>query len=166
LARRLAVSPDLEGRIDKHCDIEQGFGFQLLHEEEDHSLAVAVLSWLPGRGTPPHDHGTWGVVVGVEGNEVNLFWRRTDDRSRTGYARLEQANEKIVSRGDTVALLPDTIHSVRNDTDRVSVSLHVYGTHVNYTERFQFDVGRNTIAHWKVTQTFQAHPVDRRSGPR
>ena len=42
-------------------DAEQGFGVHLLHEEPDHSLAVLVLSWLPGRGTPPHDHGTWAV---------------------------------------------------------------------------------------------------------
>jgi hypothetical protein len=26
------------------------------------------VSWLPGRGTPPHDHGTWAVVAG------GFFW--------------------------------------------------------------------------------------------
>ena len=30
-----------------------------------------ALAWLPGRGTPPHDHGTWAIVVGVEGEERN-----------------------------------------------------------------------------------------------
>jgi hypothetical protein len=30
-----------------------------------------------------------------------------------------------------------------NETDRVTVSLHVYGKHVNYTIRSQFDPERN-----------------------
>ena len=38
-------------------DAEQGFGVHTLHEEPDHSLAVIAVSWLPGRGAPPHNHG-------------------------------------------------------------------------------------------------------------
>ena len=34
---------------------------------------------------------------------------------------------------------PESIHSVVNETDRVTVSLHVYGKHPNYTGRSQFD---------------------------
>ena len=45
----------------------------VLHEESDHRLAVFAVSWLPGRGVPPHDHGTWAIVVGVDGPEKNLF---------------------------------------------------------------------------------------------
>jgi hypothetical protein len=40
-------------------------------------------------------------------------------------------------------MLPGSIHSVVNETDRVSVSLHVYGKHPNYTMRSQFDPDRN-----------------------
>jgi hypothetical protein len=25
---------------------------------------IVAVSWLPGRGASPHDHGTWSVVVG------------------------------------------------------------------------------------------------------
>ena len=95
LAQRLAASQDLRSRCNRQCDPVQGFGFQLLHEEPDHDLAVAALSWLPGRGTPPHDHGTWGVVVGVEGDEVNTFWKRTDDGAKPGHAVLEKLQEKV-----------------------------------------------------------------------
>ena len=58
LAQRYAASTDLRARCNRECDPVQGFGFQTLHEEPDHTLAVAALSWLPGRGTPPHDHDT------------------------------------------------------------------------------------------------------------
>jgi hypothetical protein len=43
-----------------------------------------------------------------------------------------------------VSFLPDSIHSVLNETDRVTVSLHVYGRHLNYTGRSQFDPERKT----------------------
>ena len=143
-AARLAASPDLHARCRKECDPEQGFGFQLLHEEPDHNLAVALLSWLPGRGTPPHDHGTWGIVVGVEGDEVNTFYKRIDDGSRAGYAELKKLSEKVFSPGDVLGITPAIIHSVHNDTDKISVSLHIYGRHINHTQRSKFDVEHRT----------------------
>ena len=143
-AIRLAASPDLRARCRKECDAEQGFGFQLLHEEPDHNLAVALLSWLPGRGTPPHDHGTWGVVVGVEGDEVNTFYKRVDDGSRPGHAELRKLSEKVFQPGEAIGITPAIIHSVHNDTAEISVSLHIYGRHINYTQRSKFDVERET----------------------
>jgi len=32
------------------------------------------------------------------------------------------------------------IHSVHNETDTVSLSIHTYGKHVNHTARSQFDL--------------------------
>lgn len=152
LAQRLAASVDLRSRCNRQCDEAQGFGFQLLHEEPDQTLSVAALSWLPGRGTPPHDHGTWGVVVGVEGDEVNTFWLRTDDRSQPGHAVIEKLQEKVFPPGAVIGLTPDIIHSVRNDGDEISVSLHVYGKNINFTGRSQFDPERRTVVPWVVRQ--------------
>ena len=42
------------------------------------------------------------------------------------------------------------IHAVWNDTDRVTVSLHTYGKHINHTERAQFDPESNTAQQFKV----------------
>jgi predicted metal-dependent enzyme (double-stranded beta helix superfamily) len=153
LAVRLAASTDLRRRMSKQTDAEQGFGFQVLHEEADHTLAVALLSWLPGRGTPPHDHGTWGVVVGVEGDEVNTFWKRVDDASRPGHAELEKLSEKTFRPGEAIGLTPAIIHSVHNDSKEISVSLHVYGKNVNNTARSKFDVEKQTVELWMVKQT-------------
>ena len=154
LAQRLAACDDLRRRIRKDCDAVQGFGFQLLHEEPDHTLAVALFSWLPGRGTPPHDHGTWGIVVGVEGDEVNVFWKRIDDGSRPGHAQLQQLQQKVFAPGEALALTPSIIHSVRNDSEHISVSLHIYGKHINFTGRSQFDPDKQTVTPWMVTPTY------------
>jgi predicted metal-dependent enzyme (double-stranded beta helix superfamily) len=139
LASRLAVSRSWLQPVHYECDDEQGFGVHLLHEEPDHRLAVFAVSWLPGRGVPPHDHGTWAVVAGVDGPERNVFWERLDDRSREGYAELRQIGDKVFDTGEVVAMPAGTIHSVANDTDAVTVSLHTYGMHVNHTDRSQFD---------------------------
>jgi predicted metal-dependent enzyme (double-stranded beta helix superfamily) len=143
LARDLANSKAwLEPKLYR-CDPDQGFGAHLLHEEPDHTLAVFAAAWLPGRGAPPHNHGTWAVVVGVDGAEKNTFWRRLDDGTRPGYAEIREAGARVFGPGEVVTFQPESIHSVVNETDRVTVSLHVYGKHVNYTIRSQFDPGRN-----------------------
>jgi predicted metal-dependent enzyme (double-stranded beta helix superfamily) len=144
LARRLALSQGWLQKPHYACDPEQGFGVHLLHEEPDHTLAVFAVAWLPGRGAPPHNHGTWAVVAGVDGPEKNIFWKRLDDGSRPGYAEIRDEGARVFGPGEVVSFLPDDIHSVVNETDRVTVSLHVYGKHLNYTGRSQFDPETNT----------------------
>jgi predicted metal-dependent enzyme (double-stranded beta helix superfamily) len=125
-------------------DDEQGFGICVLHEEANHDLAVFVASWLPNRGTPPHDHGTWAVVVGLEGAERNTFWRRLDDGGRPGRAEIVKVRESVFGPGDVVAMPAGAIHSVWNDGNRVAASLHIYGRHVNHTQRSRFDPATGT----------------------
>jgi predicted metal-dependent enzyme (double-stranded beta helix superfamily) len=145
LARRAALSKSswLEDRMYE-ADATQGFGVHLIHEEPDHTIAILALAWLPDRGAPPHDHGTWAVVAGVDGPEKNEFFERADDRSRPGHAELKKIGEKVCGVGDVVALPKGTIHSVWNETDKVSLSLHIYGKHINYTGRSQFDLQTQT----------------------
>jgi predicted metal-dependent enzyme (double-stranded beta helix superfamily) len=150
LAERLATSPELLDERPASSITEQGFSFSLLHEETDHSLAVAVLSWLPSGATLPHNHGTWGVVVGLAGAERNIFWRRNDDGSRPGYAELERLGEMEFVLGRAVVLPSATIHSVENDSGHASVSLHVYGKNVYYTGRLQFDVTNKRELPWGI----------------
>ena len=143
LAKRLALAKDWLKPAHYTCDEEQGFGVHLLHEEPDHTLAVFAIAWLPGRGAPPHNHGTWAVVSGVDGLETNIFWKRLDDGSRAGYADVVKNGEREFGPGEVVAFLPHEIHSVLNQTEKVTVSLHTYGKHLNFTGRSQFDVDGN-----------------------
>ena len=145
LARRAALSKStwLEDRMYE-ADTTQGFGVHLIHEEPDHTIAILALAWLPDRGAPPHDHGTWAVVAGVDGPEKNEFYERADDRSRPGHAELKKIGEKVCDVGDVVALPQGTIHSVWNESDQVSLSLHIYGKHINHTGRSQFDLQKQT----------------------
>ena len=148
LAERLAANPRVRDAAPMHSNVEKGFSFNLLHEEPDHALAVALLSWLPSGATLPHNHGTWGIVVGLDGAEKNIFWRRIDDGRRAGYAELERIGEMDCVLGQAVVLPSPTIHSVENTTDRPSVSRHVYGKNVYYTGRSQFDIVNKRELPW------------------
>ena len=121
------------------CDEKQGMGITVLNEEPDHSIFVETVAWLPGRGVAPHDHKTWGLVIGIDGIEVNVDWQRTDDGAKEDFAELEILEERNIRNGDFVSFLPDDIHSVRNEGDTTSLSLHIYGQALSSLERYEFD---------------------------
>ena len=144
LAQRFAA--DSSWRDDKYyeTDEEQGIGFHLLHEEPDHTLAVFAISWLPGKGVGPHNHRTWSVVIGVDGIELNTFWKRTDDGNEPGFATIEETARRNIGHGDVIGMDGDAIHSVLNDGDQTTLSLHVYGLHLNHSGRSIFDHEANS----------------------
>jgi predicted metal-dependent enzyme (double-stranded beta helix superfamily) len=127
-------------------DPGQGFGIVVLHEEPRDGFLVETVCWAPGRGVAPHDHRTWGVVAGLDGRETNLDWRRLDDGAVPGRAALEPAAETVMRPGDVKTFVPTDIHSMRNDSDEVSLSLHVYGRHLGRVDRFEFNPVAGTVA--------------------
>ena len=143
LSRRLAL--DKSWVTQKHYEInpDMGYGVHLLHEEADHSLAIMAVAWEPGGSAPPHDHGTWAVVAGIDGIERNIRYNRVDDGLQPGYARLEVKHELHADRGDVICMKNGGIHSVLNETDAVTLSLHTYGRHFNFTDRSQYDLATN-----------------------
>ena len=75
---------------------------------------------------------------------MNKFFERIDDRSRPGYAQLKKIGEKVFGEGEVVAMPTGGIHIVWNETDKVTLSLHIYGKHINFTGRSQFDPEKQT----------------------
>ena len=128
----------------REVDKEQGFGLHLLHEEENHDLAVFIIAWAPGKGLSPHNHKTWAVVTGMEGQEHETTYERLDDGNKKGFADLRKLSEHTLYPGQTVCCMPEDIHSVWNNGTKISLSLHTYGRHLNYTGRSIFDVKAKT----------------------
>jgi len=140
LAKRFAQSAGWFRPEYRECDVEQGFGVHVLHEEPNHDLAVFLVSWLPNRGTPPHNHKAWGVGVGLEGEEQEISYDRLADGATPGFADLRRGGEQVMTAGDIARCYPEHIHRVWNVGKNVSMSLHTYGRHINYTGRSEFDV--------------------------
>jgi predicted metal-dependent enzyme (double-stranded beta helix superfamily) len=134
----------------------QGAGIFTLHEEPDHSLAVFVVTWLPGDETPAHNHATWAVIAGLQGSETNHWWKRVDDGSNPAYADVRRAGSQVIDPFHCVAMAGDAIHSLHNDSGGVSITLHLYGMNVDFTDRRQFDPERRTMAPYRIGGTTPA----------
>lgn len=150
-AKRLAAAPGWMKDEYRGVNEKQGFGVHLLHEEENHDLAVFVLTWMPDRGTLPHNHMTWAVVAGIEGEEHETEWRRTDDGSKAGFAKLDNVGEHTLKPGQVSACKPEDIHSVWNTGTEISISLHTYGRHINHTGRSEFDPSQDLERPFEVS---------------
>jgi len=120
-------------------------GRYVLHEEPGHGPMVSIVTWKPGDRTPPHDHGTWSVVAGLDGAEVNQLWKRVDDGSVAGRAEIVPADSQAVDPATIVAMASDVIHSVHNESGAPSVTLQVYGRNVDHTPHNRYDAARRTV---------------------
>ncbi len=117
-----------------------GTSVLLLYDELGFPLTVQTVTFAPGTRSNIHNHGTWGVVAVLKGQEKNTFWQRTP--SPESPDKIEQTGEIILSPGDIVSFTPDAIHSVQAVSDEPTVTFNVYGE-TEPKERFEFD----TIKH-------------------
>ncbi len=125
----------------------------VLSEDDDHGFALYLNCATDAKNTPPHDHQTWAVVVGVRGEELNRLYERTDDGSVEGRGELRRSGEFTVRPGAGICLMPDDIHSIHMAGPEVKMHLHMYGIAIPHQgERKRFDVESGTYRH------FTAHP--------
>ncbi|GAC1341526.1 MAG: cysteine dioxygenase family protein [Acetobacteraceae bacterium] len=125
---------------------EKGSKRYLLQEEPDGRFAIYMLALNPGNSTKPHDHTTWAVVVSVEGQELNRVYRRVDDGSAPGQARLVLDREVMVEPGAGLALMPEEIHSIHTEGGQPTRHLHVYGLALERLDRRQgFDLETGAV---------------------
>ena len=96
----------------------------------DRRRRFVVMSgvWLPGHGTPVHDHGTWGVM-GICSGELHVTnYLRLDDRKKPGHAKLRESTGMYCGHGNVSYVLPpnEELHKVECH-DKQTITLHVYG---------------------------------------
>ncbi|WP_327097229.1 cysteine dioxygenase family protein [Nocardia vinacea] len=79
-------------------------------------VEVWLLSWAPGQGTEPHDHGGASGSFTVSIGELGEEYRHPDGPVRTAQWQA----------GETVAFGPDRAHRLRNHSTRPAASVHAY----------------------------------------
>ena len=119
-----------------------------LNIEPDGTLALGVGEFLKsGSSEEVHSHGTWGVFCGYRGREVYTTWRRVDDMSRPGYAKLEQLEHRVLEPGQFTIMTdpPGDIHGHEPIEDSFWL-LTLFGRTVDNTHRHYF------TPEWKVRE--------------
>lgn len=99
----------------------------LLYCEGDPGLTLYLNSIRGGVDSVVHDHGTWVVIVAIEGQERNRIYRRIDDGSQPDRATLELEREVTVCDGQPLVLESETFHSIHTGADQPALQLHLYG---------------------------------------
>lgn len=120
-------------------DERASFMYRLAQGDDDRFALYAQRS----RGdvsTPVHNHTTWAVVVGFEGEELNRFFDRDDT---TGVA---QTHEHMVQAGTGVAMLPNDLHSIHLDAP--ALNFHCYGLALE--ELHEREYWHEGAGQWKV----------------
>lgn len=123
----------------------------MISVDPDQTFALYMNRVMPGHYSRPHNHTTWAVITAVEGNEVNQFFRRTDDGSVPGKATIKFDREVVVRPNVGVTLMPDDIHSIENQGAVPTMHLHMYGRSLEtLTERIGFDMNQGTYERFKT----------------
>lgn len=139
---------DADWLEDKHFQVDpvQGWSLHPIYLSAESPFGVFITAWLPKRGAPPHTHGSWTVIGGLVGLEKNTLWRRLDDGSQLGYAEIDVVDSPVIGPGDVLVMpCADDIHSVCNECNEVSVTLHAYGVQPNIAQREVFDPVAKTV---------------------
>lgn len=108
-----------------------GFRDAAAGQEQLHALALSpdngpalyLISDGATVASPPHAHGTWAVIAGIRGCEVNHRYALQSAQART----VTRVSTQSVGPGDTLTLLPQDIHSTDVPLGCASFHLHLYG---------------------------------------
>jgi predicted metal-dependent enzyme (double-stranded beta helix superfamily) len=105
----------------------------LLHCDSAERFSVVGFIWGPGQRTPIHDHTVWGLIGMLRGAEYSQpFTLDAEGRPKA------QGKAVRLDPGQVEAVSPAVgdIHRVHNAySDRVSISIHVYGANIGAVQR-------------------------------
>jgi predicted metal-dependent enzyme (double-stranded beta helix superfamily) len=158
LLQRLVTSEDLSWIKDSYWNppagksgVAAGYGQYCLYRR-GRELSVIAFCWGPGKGTPVHDHLSWGVLGFVDGQEKETRYRRIDDGANADRAKLREIDVVYSRKGETSHLVTPSrdIHRVENPGDAPSLSIHVYGCDIGSQRRRRYDAETGAID-WYTT---------------
>jgi predicted metal-dependent enzyme (double-stranded beta helix superfamily) len=117
----------LEGLKDRIAEVDEALRYisgvggnaqQIFYRSAE--LSLLKVCFPAGRRTPPHDHGTWAMILPLSGEEKNTLYRVEE-------GRLRQASEVTLKAGSILGMRADTAHVVECVGNAPSIGLHVYG---------------------------------------
>lgn len=133
-----------EAFLAAHCGPDVAPGIDTVYRDPDLGFNVLVHAYAGGKSGPPHDHGdSWAVYGQAVGHTVMSTWRRLDDQSAKGRAKLEKEETYQLDPGMAGVFEPKDIHSiVITDNCRF---VRVTGTDLGTIETLVFNPDEGTV---------------------
>jgi len=123
-------------------DVERASFMYRLAQDDDDRFALYAQRSRGDVSTPVHNHTTWAVVVGFEGQELNRFFERTSPDE----GGVTQTHEHMVQAGTGVAMLPDDLHSIHLDAP--ALNFHCYGLALERLDEREY--WQEAEGRWKI----------------
>ena len=122
-----------------------GISVVMLYDELGFPMTIQTEMNLPGTTSPIHNHGTWGIVMVLQGRQKNTFWKR--DPTAKFPDKINRVGERIIEPGEIISFTTDAIHSIEAVGDEPTVTINLYGeTHGG--KRFQFNLDKQTAKYF------------------
>ncbi|MGV2828976.1 cupin [Myxosarcina sp. GI1(2024)] len=145
LVRKLVLNCyTIKTRLPKP-DRSSGISVVMLYDELGLPLTIQTEMSLPGNTSPIHNHGTWGVVMVLQGKQKNTFWKRNPTAQFPH--RIDRVGERIIEPGDIISFTTEAIHSIEAVGDEPTVTFNLYGE-THSSKRYQFDPDKQTAKHF------------------
>ncbi|MEY2978542.1 MAG: cupin [Prochlorotrichaceae cyanobacterium] len=122
-------------------DIPTGSHVFTLYDEIGYPLTIQNVTTKPGIKSSIHNHGTWGVVFQISGQEKHTFWRKINTPEES--FRIEKVGEHILEPGEIISFHPDAIHQAETIGEENGLSFQLYGD-TQPKSRFQFELETQT----------------------
>ena len=118
----------------------------LFYEDPDFNFAINGVVRIPGRKGSIHDHAhAWTAYGILDGTEMLERFRRADDRSKEGYAKLELESVSEGQPGKVDLVPPFDIHAEQGGPTR-SVAIILRSERVaGKTTQGSYDIEKQTI---------------------
>jgi predicted metal-dependent enzyme (double-stranded beta helix superfamily) len=111
LLEELVKNPSLK-HSSKSWPSTEGRKNLLFYEDPDYHFAINGVVRVPGRKGSIHDHAhAWTAYGILDGTETLERFRRVDDRSKDGYAKLELESVTEAEAGKVDLVPPFDIHA-------------------------------------------------------
>jgi predicted metal-dependent enzyme (double-stranded beta helix superfamily) len=113
----------------------------LLYKPQDESFSIVAFVWGPGQTAPIHDHLVWGLVGIYEGTIEETRYRKASDDKNESENNLEIIDTVIAQKKDISFVYPPNadIHSVRNPSNDLAITIHIYGTDIGKQKRNRYE---------------------------
>jgi predicted metal-dependent enzyme (double-stranded beta helix superfamily) len=145
LLEELVKNPSLK-HSSKSWPSTEGRKNLLFYEDPDYHFAINGVVRVPGRKGSIHDHAhAWTAYGILDGTETLERFRRVDDRSKDGYAKLELESVTEGQAGKVDLVPPFDIHAEQGGSTR-SVAIILRSERVaGKTTQGSYDIEKQTI---------------------